>query len=161
MSETTIQQWLNSLGMLSQINPNQTEFALKAAAFASLLADEFPPQAFTKASLRYVATNAVKGFPTYGELVQFLRKWWQLNMPTRAAIPAPREPDPHEPTPQERAAVAERVAQCKAVITQVATKWRAADTPTRPLHRYLTPEQLDLVNPLPNGTRRALRAVAA
>ena len=129
------------------------------AVYAAMLASRFPDDAFTPASLEHVAAQATRGFPTYAELTGYLTTWWR-DTRTILAIAAPREPDQAEPSDDERAAVAARAAQCRTILTQVSKKLRAPDASPRPIHKYLTPEQLDRVNPLPNGTKRTLRAVA-
>ena len=157
--QKSIRQWLQSLGLLTAISLDTNEANARLAIFIPMLASRFPEVAFTPASLEHVAAQCARGFPTYAEIVGYLTTWWRDERPI-IAIQAPREPDPHEPSDDERAAVTAHAAQCRAILADVSKKLRAPDATPRPLHRYLTPEQLDRVNPLPNGTKRTLRAVA-
>jgi hypothetical protein len=126
---------------------------LKLSAFVPLLLENFPRAAFTQASLHYVGSQC-KFFPSYAEVITHLRAWWRENRPIDNALPAPlrREPEPErpEPTEEERAYVRRRVAEITAILSDDAAEL------ARPLPgpRHLTPEQLDIVNPLPNGRKR-------
>ena len=69
--------WLAMLAKLA--HPLDPAGAAKALApMAEKLAKEFPPAAFTTASLEAVA-RAVKRLPTYGELCDALSAWWREN----------------------------------------------------------------------------------
>jgi hypothetical protein len=128
------------------------EATMKLAAYVPMLLDRFPDAAFTPASLQHVAARAVKGFPTYGELVEWLREWWMPNRPPLAALAPPDIPPPRpEPTDEERAAIAVRVAEAVAHLTAR----EPVEPPTRFGVRPLSPGQLDAINPLPNGRKRA------
>lgn len=128
---------------------------MKLAAYVPLLFNRFPDAAFTPDSLEYVAAQAVKGFPTYGELAAWLADWWRANRPALPALPPPPPIRQRgEPTPEEiehvTRVVAETIAALRASAQPVAD-WQAARTP-KP--SYLSPAQLDRINPLPNGRKR-------
>jgi hypothetical protein len=137
------------------------EASLKLAAFVPMLLDRFPDAAFTTASLEHVARRAVKGFPTYGELAEWLGEHWKQTRPPFPAIAPPPAPPPRDPpTPEEiehvRACVAEMTAALRVSAIDKDTVGRPLPTgPIEPRPRYLTPEQLDRINPLPNGHKRA------
>jgi hypothetical protein len=147
-----VRQWCQSLGVLSAVSITRQEAEMKLAAYVPLLVDRFPDAAFTTASLQHVAAHAVKGFPTYGELAAWLAGWWKDNRPLPPALPAPppiRQRD--EPTPDEIAHVERVVAETIAFLRSSA---QPIEERRPPGARYLTPEQLDIVNPLPNGRKR-------
>jgi hypothetical protein len=136
---------------------SRDEATMKLAAFVPLLLDRFPDGAFTAASLEHCAAQAVKGFPTYGELAAWLAAWWRQHRPAPPALPAPppiRQRD--EPTPEEIEHVtrvaAEAIAALRSSVQPIEDR--------RPMPRYLTPAQLDAVNPLPNGRKRTDAATA-
>ena len=157
-----VRQWCQSLGVLSAVSISRQEAEMKLAAYVPLLFDRFPDAAFTTASLEHVAARAVKGFPTYGELAAWLSEWWSAHRPALPALPPPDIPPPRPPpTPEEVAYVHQRVAECVAAMRSSAidadTVGRSLDEALtfRPRPRYLTPEQLDRINPLPNGRKRS------
>lgn len=64
----------------------------KIATMASMIADELPVEAFTRESLRAVATGC-DFFPHYSKLHQLLSAWWEDNKPKPVfALPAPDDP---------------------------------------------------------------------
>lgn len=79
--------WLSDLAnltaggsvLLSDIKP-------RIGGIASMLSDNFPPEAFTRASLQHVARRC-KFFPTYGEACEALTEWRQQNLARRALAP--------------------------------------------------------------------------
>jgi hypothetical protein len=75
--------WLNDLANLTAGNPPLEDIKLRAGAMASMLADQFPEAAFTRASLAHVARKCTF-FPSYAELCDALLPWWQDNRPTTA-----------------------------------------------------------------------------
>jgi hypothetical protein len=156
MKKTThlpvVRQWCQSLGILSAVSISRQEAEMKLAAYVPLLLDRFPDGAFTTASLEYVAARAVKGFPTYGELAAWLADWWRANRPMPPALPAP-EPirQRGEPTPEEIEHVARVAAETVAALR---SSIQPVEDYRRPAPRYLTPEQLDRINPLPGGAKR-------
>lgn len=81
-----VRQWCQSLGVLSAVSISRQESEMKLAAYVPLLVDRFPDAAFTQASLEHCARNAVKGFPTYGELAAWLSDWWRERRPPVPAI---------------------------------------------------------------------------
>ena len=126
------------------------EAEIRLAAFAPMLADRFPADAFTSASLEHVAAECVKGFPTYGELVQHLGAWWHDNRPQPPRIaPPPPAPERPPPTQDEIDYVHARVQEMLRALAPT----HYADQVYRPKPRYLTPAQLDQLNPLPNRKR--------
>jgi hypothetical protein len=158
-----VRQWCQSLGVLSAVRISDADAEMKLATYAPLLAREFTAEAFNADSLAHVAAASIKGFPTYGELVAALRQWWRDNRPAPLALPAPEPPplltrDP--PTPEiveaVRRAASEAIAALRASSIARDTVGRSLDAgrPVEPRPRYLTPEQLDAINPLPNGHKR-------
>jgi hypothetical protein len=125
---------------------------MRLAAFVPLLMDRFPDAAFTPASLEHCAAQAVKGFPTYGELAAWLADWWRQHRPAPPALPPPppiRQRE--EPTPEEIEHVTRVTAETVAFLRSSA---QPVEDRRSPGPRYLTPEQLDRLNPLPNGRKR-------
>jgi hypothetical protein len=155
-----VREWLTSLGILAAVSLPREEAQMRLAAFVPMLLDRFPDAAFTPASLEHVAARAVKGFPTYGELVAWLGEWWKDNRPAPVALPPPDIPPPRSPpTEDEIAYVRERVqeivANLRVVTLTAASVGRPLDPTPRPGPRYLSPRLLDEINPLPNGRKRA------
>jgi hypothetical protein len=151
-----IRQWLQSLAILTTVTMNRDDAETRFAAYVAMLADRFPDEAFTRASLEHVAAKATRGFPTYGELVEALTEWWKDNRPHPVAIRAP-PPAPREPPP-----TLDQIAQMRAAASAAIAALRADAEPTpdtRPSPRHLSPAQLDALNPLPNGYSRVSRAV--
>ena len=157
-----VREWLVSLGILTAISISREEARIKLAAFVPMMMSDFEDSAFTKESLNHVAKACVKGFPTYPELHNHLRDWWRANRPALPALPPPPPIRQRgEPTPEEiehvTRVVAETIAALRASAQPVAD-WQTARTP-KP--SYLTPEQLDRINPLPNGAKRHATTTAA
>jgi hypothetical protein len=152
-----VREWLTSLAILAAVSMSRNEAEMKLAAYVPLLADRFDAAAFTTGSLQYVAARAIKGFPTYGELTAWLAEWWHDNRPLPPALPPPDLPPPRpEPTDEERAYIRARVLEAVAVLRSPASDPR--DQRAEPRPRYLTPAQLDHLNPLPNGVKRHAEA---
>jgi hypothetical protein len=151
-----VRQWCQSLGVLSAISISRQEAEMKLAAYVPMLLDRFPDGAFTTASLEYVAARAVKGFPTYGELATWLAEWWREHRPMPPALPPPDPPPPRVPPTAEESAYVRR---CVETIVGNMRSPYAETAPERPKPRYLSPAQLDELNPLPGGQKR--HAVAA
>ena len=150
-----VREWCQSLGVLSAVSISRREAEMKLAAYVPLLMDRFPDAAFTTDSLQHVAARAVKGFPTYGELAAWLSEWWRENRPRPPALPPPAPAPIAErapPTDEERAHVRACVRQIVANLRSPFSEQR--DDPLPPPPRYLTPEQLDHINPLPDGRKR-------
>ena len=151
-----VREWCQSLGILSAVSISRQEAEMKLAAYVPILMERFPDAAFTIASLEYVAAQAVKGFPTYGELAAWLSEWWTAHRPPSSFPQLPPPPPIRqrgEPTPEEIAHAEQVVAETIAALranAQPIEDWRTH----RPQPRYLTPEQLDRINPLPNGVKR-------
>jgi hypothetical protein len=149
-----VREWLASLGVLCAISVTRREAEMKLAAFAPVLTREFPEGAFTTDSLAHVAAASVKGFPTFGEIVQALRPWWADRRPLPPMLPPPERVPVHAAvaTPEEREYV-------RALVEGVAARIRSTDDDTVAGAqafgaRYLSPGQLDAINPLPNGRKR-------
>jgi hypothetical protein len=148
-----VRQWCQSLGILSAVSISRQEAEMKLAAYVPLLMDRFPDGAFTTASLEHCAARAVKGFPTYGELAAWLAEWWREHRPPLPALPPPEIPPPRsEPTDEERAYVRRCV---ETILGNMRSPYAERDAPAPPKPRYLSPAQLDEINPLPGGQRRA------
>ena len=144
MEQTThvrvVREWCVSLGVLTAVSISRQEAEMKLAAYLPMLMQRFPDAAFTPQSLEHVAAQAVKGFPTYGELAQWLGDWWREHRPTPPALPPPepiRQRD--EPTAEEREHVARVAAEARAFLRANAS---AGVQDRRPTPRHLTPEQL-------------------
>jgi hypothetical protein len=156
-----VREWLTSLGILAAVSLPREEAQLRLAAFLPLLMDRFPDAAFTTASLQHVAGRAMKGFPTYGELAAWLSEWWRENRPAPPSLPPPDIPPPRSPpTPEEIEAVHRTVEDVVAHLRASRVAIEAADQRIEVASdfvraRYLTPEQLDRINPLPGGPRGA------
>ena len=153
-----VRTWCQSLGVLSAVSITRHEAEMKLAAYVPMLMDRFPDAAFTPASLEHVAARAVKGFPTYGELAAWLTEWWREHRPAPPALPPPDIPPPRDPpTPEE----IEYVHGCvQRIVANMRSPFAERDAPGPVQPRYLTPEQLDIVNPLPGGAKRHGRSAA-
>jgi hypothetical protein len=130
---------------------------MRLAAYVPMLMERFPDGAFTTKSLEHVARRAMKGFPTYAELAAWLHEWWRDNGPVQLALPPPqpiRQRD--EPTDEEKSHVTRIVAELVRDL-RANTQPDEDRRPLRPV--YLTPEQLDIVNPLPDGRKRVSELV--
>ena len=126
---------------------------MKLAAYVPMLTQRFPDAAFTAESLEHVARHAVKGFPTYGELAEWLGEWWKERRPPLTALAPPVIPAQRpDATDEERAYVSARVAEITAHLT--ASRASAAGERPPPTARPLSPGVLDALNPLPNGRKR-------
>jgi hypothetical protein len=154
-----VREWCQSLGVLSAINVSRAEAEMKLAAYVPLLVREFPAGAFTADSLAHVAAAAVKGFPTYGELVASLRVWWADHRPMPPLLEPPPAPPPRDPTPEE-------LARIRALVEEVTARVRANTNADETVSggsygaRYLSAGQLDAINPLPNGRKRVTGAAS-
>ena len=133
---------------------------MRMSAYVPMLMQRFPDAAFTAESLEFVAARAVKGFPTYGELAEWLGEWWRPRRPPLvAALPPPAVPIPRqEVTPEQREAIHARVAAAIAHLTASRSEADAEHPPPRA--RYLSDGVLDQLNPLPNGRKRVTGAAA-
>lgn len=144
-----VREWCVSLGILTAVSVSRKEAEMKLAAYVPMLMD-FPDAAFTSESLNAVARQCTEGFPTYPILAARLSAWWRDHRPY-VALPAPEPKPPRTPpTPEEIAAVEACVAECLAML-------RSSAQPIEdraPIPRYLTPQQLDQLNPLPHGRKR-------
>lgn len=215
-----VSAWLSDLATLCAGSQPLAGAKSKIAAYASLLADDFPAAAFTRASLQHVA-QANRFFPSYAEIHQPLSAWWQDNRPAPRALPPP---DPTSKCPLDEHGFPDRNRASQAQINEyyrndwddpasirmrvqryrddpfalerlafLVRKWapqhlgllppqfvEAAEAsnpavkfirragplyrqsapapdepPPRPEPRYLSAEQLDRINTLPNGIKRA------
>jgi hypothetical protein len=152
-----VREWLTSLGVLAAVSLPRDEAQMRLAAFIPLLMDRFPDAAFTPDSLQHVAARAVKGFPTYGELAAWLSEWWRENRPRPVALappPAASIAPWVPPTDEERAYVRACVQQVAAILRSPLSEREPDPELFHGKPRYLTPEQLDIVNPLPTGRKR-------
>jgi hypothetical protein len=148
----TVREWTIALGILTSGNMTRADAEMKLRAYVPLLQDNFPAAAFTQASLHHVAAQC-KWFPSYGEVVEHLRAWWNPRRPLPPALPpqaaAPSRP---EPTPEELARIRALVEDMTARVRANADETVAGAPGFGP--RYLSPGQLDAINPLPNGRKR-------
>ena len=155
----TVREWTIALGVLTAGNMTRAEAEIKLRAYVPLLQDQFPAGAFTQNSLHHVA-SACKWFPSYAEVIDHLRNWWRANRPTPPALPPPPRPPPREVreplTPEQLEQLHELSRRTVAVLRSSAAEHEMVITPRGP--RYLTPAQLDLVNPLPEGRKRYAEA---
>jgi len=155
-----VRQWCQSLGVLSAVSISRHEAEMKLAAYVPMLMDRFPDAAFTTASLEHVAARAVKGFPTYGELAEWLAEWWRAHRPMPPALPAPEPVQPRRPPTEAE------IAHVHACVQQIIANMRSpfaerSDMPGPVQPRYASPELLDRINPLPGGRKRHAPEAAA
>ena len=155
-----VREWTVALGILTSGNMTRADAEMKLRAYVPLLQDNFPAAAFTQDSLHHVAAQC-KWFPSYAEVIEHLRGWWRDHRPAPLALPPPDLPPPRDPpTPEEIAHVRRCVEEITAALRSSAierdTEGRPIEAgPPPPTPRYLSPEQLDRINPLPNGFKRA------
>ena len=88
--ERTVAVWLSDLGKLTAGAAPLSDAKAKIASMAAALAEEFPPSAFSRASLVFVARQC-KFFPTFGEVCDALGPWWKQHRPTPLAIAADQD----------------------------------------------------------------------
>ena len=147
-----VREWTIALGILTAGQMTRAEAEMKLRAYVPLLVDQFPVGAFTQDSLHHVAAQC-KWFPSYAEVIEHLRGWWQQHRPMPPALPAPPPIRQRgEPTEAEREHVTRVAAEAVAALRSSAQP--EADRRTFGA-RHLTPAQLDVLNPLPEGRKRA------
>lgn len=100
-----IRDWLKALGSLCAGAASPSDASSKIAAYAPLLAADYPQAAFGPASLAAIARQC-KFFPSYAELCEHLSAWWKENRPKPEAAPALYSPNRR--TPAEWRAYAEQ-----------------------------------------------------
>ncbi len=157
----TVREWTIALGILTAGQMTRADAEMKLRAYVPLLQDNFPAGAFTQDSLHHVAAQC-KWFPSYAEVIEHLRGWWREHRPAPPALSPPPPPPPRRPDPTP-----EEVAHVTALVREVTAALRASAascddqalhldvaTAHRPRTAYLTPAQLDQINPLPNGRKR-------
>jgi hypothetical protein len=105
--QLTVRDWLKALGTLCAGSLSTRDAQAKLAAYVPMLAHEFRPEAFTPASLTAVA-RACKFFPSFGELCDALKAWWEDNRPFEPTVPLLTGPKPDIPKPRAPATEAER-----------------------------------------------------
>jgi len=155
-----VREWLISLGILTAVSMTRLEAELRLSAYLPLLMDEFPDAAFTKQSLQHVARQCDKGLPTYPELAKYLSAWWRKNRPV-LALPPP-DPPPRRPEPSEeemehvRRVTAETLAALRSSAQQHDDELQRLWGLQERRARYLDPEMLDRINPLPGGRKRVV-----
>ena len=99
--------------------------------------------------------------PSYAEVIEHLGGWWKEHRPPLPALPPPDIPPPRPPPTEEeiahvRACVEEITRNMRSSAIERDTEGRPIDTgPPPPKPRYLPPDVLDRINPLPNGRKRA------
>lgn len=94
--------WLNDLATLTAGTTPLADSKAKVAALASMLASEYPPEAFSRRSLEHIARQCTF-FPSYGELARALSAWWQDNRPPQQAVEYDRFAVSDEETAARRA----------------------------------------------------------
>jgi hypothetical protein len=110
---TERREWLAMLARMT--TPHDPVRALEAMLAYLPLMDDLPDGAFTKDSLRHVATQPRRlHIPDLSEVVTPLTAWWRDNRPARTALATPRRAEPaterQPPTEAEKAAVAAALA---------------------------------------------------
>lgn len=97
MSTDPVRKWLSALGTLCAVNAPEAEATRRVDAYATLLAAEYEPWAFTRRSLEAIARQC-KFWPAYGELCEALSTWCRANMPAQNVplLAAPIELTPAE-----------------------------------------------------------------
>lgn len=80
-----VDKWLRSLGVLCAGTMTADEARTRCAAYSGMIAAEFPVAAFTLKSLEAVAREC-RFFPSYGELVDHLGKFWRDHKPPVLAL---------------------------------------------------------------------------
>jgi hypothetical protein len=84
----TVREWTIALGILTAGQLTRAEAELKLRAYVPLLLDNFPVGAFTQDSLHHVAGQC-KWFPSYAEVLAYLREWWREHRPAPPRITGP------------------------------------------------------------------------
>jgi hypothetical protein len=84
-------EWLSRLGVCCVFRGTPDDARMKLAVMAPMLAEDFPPEAFTDASLHAMACR-FKFFPSYAELRDNLSTWRRGEAMKRPAL-APAKPD--------------------------------------------------------------------
>lgn len=88
MADDAMRIWLKALGALCAGSMPLAEAEARIAAYAPMLAGRFDAPAFCPASLEFVAGES-KFWPSYGEVVDRLSRWWHDNRPVQPALSAP------------------------------------------------------------------------
>lgn len=154
-------QWLSALGVLVAGSMSIADAKERLGTYCPLLEGEFSPEVFNRRSLAFVAQRQ-KFFPSFNEVCTLLGEWGETQpKPKPLALP---EPPPLPPRPPP---TADEVAYVHARVQQIVANMRSTtimhDTEGRKLEdeprglrpRYLSPVQLDQINPLPDGRKRA------
>jgi len=71
--------------ILAAGNASASDMAPRITSYAKLLAEDFPPEAFTHASLAAVAKQS-PFWPSFGELCSRLREWWEEHKPVSSRL---------------------------------------------------------------------------
>lgn len=142
-----IRQWLIELGVRIAPAIEPVEFRGRIAVLAGDLAEEFPAEAFTRASMLHVARKCPRYWPSFGELCDALQPWWRDHRPLPTAIPwQPAEP-PRERTTEELEHVSKVTRRIVAELRHAAIEREAElarQKPTlRPPARQLTRAELN------------------
>jgi len=118
-----VTRWLNDLTRLTAGSAPPADADERIAAYAGLLADNFPNETvFTRATLEHVAGQC-RFFPSYGEVAQLLGAWWKEHRPTPPALPPP-------PAPPEREIVSEeQMARNRERVRRVAAELQPPNPP--------------------------------
>lgn len=97
MSTDPVRKWLSALGTLCATNAPEAEAARRVEAYATMLASEYQPWAFSRRSLEAVARQC-KFWPAYGELCDLLSAWCRDNKPAQSVplLTGPAELSPAE-----------------------------------------------------------------
>jgi hypothetical protein len=161
-----VRNWVEALGVLCSDTMTPTEAEMKVLAYVPMLQSDFPPEAFCQDSLSAVVRKC-RYFPSYSDVHAHLRAWWREHRPLPPALPPPapiRQRD--EPTEAEKAHVTRIVAELTAELRRKPLDYEVLEgnnelppqqedpQTRRPRAYHLTPAQLDIVNPLPDGKKR-------
>jgi hypothetical protein len=140
-----VRDWLSQLSVRISPALNKRELAGRVSVLAVDLAELFPPDAFTRASMLHVGAQC-RFWPNLAELADALRPWWLENRPYRPGLPAPVEPMRPPPTAEERAAIHDLVDSITSeLLAQAANReaLHAARNPPKPrLAATTSPELL-------------------
>lgn len=157
VQDARVLAWLQDLGGLCAGAMPRPEAVAKMGAYAPLLAEAFPADAFTRASLAAVA-GGLTFFPSYGEVSAQLSVWWRDNRPTRLALAAPVPASPADAWEARKREISEEwrqadvAGQVARIMDMPATDLRA--TLLRALRQSVAAHAPDRIELVPETTSR-------